>query len=220
MQAVVSVCMSREFTFFQFDVDEETVRAVMAAIPGMEPLSRESQQAEEESDDVSEAEAAGTETDETTTGSAGGDSPGQGPFGESDGGPSRWTGPSTPWPGAPGDEDEADAGGWRARLPGTRSLLVGGGVLLLGAVGAAAVWYLKLRGSDDLSATDGDTAAWSGEASDEEVDRSPDDDPATAPSADEEESRSYPVDFAPLVGMAFLAVGSLLLEFLQSESER
>jgi len=31
--------MSREFTFFQFDVDEETLRSVLASIPGVTPVS-------------------------------------------------------------------------------------------------------------------------------------------------------------------------------------
>lgn len=225
--------MSREFTFFQFDVDEETVRSLASSIPGVEPLPPGERDVDEDSAAPEDDRAPATDsdgderstgapssaTDEAAVGSAGVEAHlDDSPSGGSAVGATKWTGPSTPWPGAPTDEEED--GGWRDRLTDKRTLLVGGTAVVLGVVGAVAVWYLKLRGADDDgSSGGGETTRNRGRTDAGPIDDVEADEPADEPHADDSESRSYPVDFAPVIGMAFLALGSLVLRHVQSRSE-
>lgn len=224
--------MSREFTLFQFDVDEDAVRRVLSALPGVTPLSPDEETAADDdvppvdgepprhggaASDAGPTDAGSEVSDGPSTDRAGAEAHLSGAVGpESDRtGAEKWTAPSTPWPGAP--VDEPDEGGLLDRLRDKRTLLIAGGVAVLGVVSAAAVWYLKLRGSDAgqragrRSRTRGasDDAAGAGPAADSERE----------PPADDEESRSYPVDAAPVIGMAFLAVSAVLLRRFTGDAD-
>lgn len=225
MPAAVVNDMSRDLTVFQFDVDESAVRRALALIPGVTPLEPTDESTPDESGAPDAGEptrrsddaTAGRSTDDEFRGAperagaeahlSGGVGPGAGRAGAK-----RMTGPSTPWPGAPGAGAEEDAdGGLLDRLRERRALLIGGAVAVVGAVGAAAVWYLKFRGSDDADRDAvrgsgvGDQAGETRETAGTSTGR------GREPPADDEDSRSYPVDVAPVVGMAFLALATVLL---------
>lgn len=217
--APVAAYMSREFTFFQFDVDEETLRSVLSSIPGVTPLPADGRDGPEterpagedgtaqpvDGAGVASSTTAGTgPTDEPATGEPSAGSPGVEAHLEDSTGESRptattWTRPSTPWPGAPTDEADGEDEGLLARLR-EKKLLIGGVVAALGVVSAAAVWFLKFRDGDG----GGDVAGSGSRAG--RRDENPEE-----PHADDADSREYPVDAAPVIGMAFLAVATVLL---------
>lgn len=225
--------MSRDFTLFQFDVDEDGVRRVLSSIPGVTPLPPDEQHASGDGTTSPEAETqtadhaseeGSTETgsgvtDETSVESAGVEAhlDDSIAMGEREATATKWTGPSTPWPGAPTEKEEN--GGWRDRLTDKRTLLVGGAVAALGVVGAAAVWFLKFRGDGSPDRSGGQehrSRVRSGDTGESESAR---DGTEREPHADDAESRSYPVDPAPVIGMAFLAVATLVLRHVQSRAQ-
>lgn len=209
--------MSRDFTVFQFDVDEDALRRVLSFVPGLTPLPPDEEAASEEgntspgdetatfTEDVgaeSPADAGPGTTAEPSADRAGVEAHLSGSVGPGAdrAGARKWTGPSTPWPGAPTDE-EGD-GGLLDRLRDKRTLLIGGIVAVFGVLGATAVWFLKFRG-------DGNRA---------EADSGPDRS-EREPHADDADSRSYPVDAAPVIGMAFLAVATVILRRVRGGGE-
>lgn len=206
--------MSREFTLFQFDVDEETARQILSSIPGVTPLPPEDQETAERSRTSAEDERrpTGSETkggsstgerhtasDEQSGTTAGVESHLDEPQAtaasestsatERQANATKWAAPSTPWPGAPMDEKEED-GGIVARLRSKKALIAGGVVAVLAAVGAA-VYFLKFRDSGDSSG------------------RKPEP-PEREPHAEDDDSRSYPVDASPVVGIVFLVVSTVI----------
>ncbi|SFS01573.1 hypothetical protein SAMN05216559_2517 [Halomicrobium zhouii] len=221
--------MSREFTFFQFDVDEDAIRRILASIPGVEPVQVDERDQAETARPASDAEAGPSTTGGDDASSTGAD---VGPTG-ADVGPtgepsarsagveahlddtpresrataSTWTRPSTPWPGAPTDEPDDEDGGTVARML-EKKLLIGGVATALGVVGAVAVWFLKFRDSGGADEFTSDRRGATGQ------DPTPDD-----PHADDEDSRDYPVDVAPVVGMAFLAVATVILRRFDADRE-
>lgn len=226
MAAAVGPDVSRDFTVFQFDVDEDAVRRLLSAIPGVTPLASDEPDA---SDDArrppgGESATAGDDAVGGTTGAGPGDANEavadaagvEAHLGDSASTSSerpsarKWTGPSTPWPGAP--TDEPDDGGLLDRLRSKRALLAGAAVALLGAVSAAAVWYLKFRGDDGGSGgQDHRGRVRAGGADSGAADREP--------HADDSDSRSYPVDASPVIGMAFLAIGTVVLRRFRGGDE-
>ena len=243
----------REFTLFQFDVDEAAVRRLLAAIPGVTPVPPDG---DDRSADDDSTPAGSPDATDSDAGSGSGPSPGSrsGEASGPTGGPregstpdatdrtrsGRGRFPSTPWPGAPLDEASEESGGWRSRLRGRAPLLAAAAVLVLGVAGAAA-WYLKGRGSGERDeprdAADGPHSSASrplGRARNrvrEGVPRvgGPSSAAGTRQSSDETErgygagdaaARSYPVDAAPVVGIAFLALGTALLRQIRRERAR
>jgi len=216
--APVVTRMSREFTFFQFDVDEETLRSVLASIPGVTPVSADEEDAPEAGTSAADAESDSSRTGveavsptDADAGPAGTDAGSPGVEAHLDDTPdpdrptaTAWTRPSTPWPGAPTDEPDDEDEGIVARVR-EKKLLIGGIAAGLGVVGAVAVWFLKFRDGDGGGGPVGDDVARSGSSG---VSRDPTPD---EPHADDADSRDYPVDAAPVVGMAFLAVATVLL---------
>jgi hypothetical protein len=205
--------MSRDITLFQFDVDEAAVRRFLSVIPGVTPIPVDERTSPEERDSASAGESAAP-ADATGVATAGVEEPGSadetvrsagaeahlaesGPAGSERAGAKKWTGPSTPWPGAPSQEE--GPGGVVDRLRENK-LLVGGAVALVGVISAAAVWFLKFRNGGD--------GADRGRPSDH-------DQPEREPHADDVESTSYPVDAAPVIGIAFLAVATVALRRLR-----
>lgn len=221
MAAPLATNMSREFTFFQFDVDEETLRSVLASIPGVEPVPADERDPAETRRPASDADAdrsangvgdasstggVADPTDEPAATSAGVEAHLEDSAGERRPTATTWTRPSTPWPGAPtGEPDEDD--GIVARLK-EKKLLIGGVAAALGVVSGVAVWFLKFR--DDSSGGD---AAGGGRPR-ARRDPTPDE-----PHADDAYSRDYPVNAAPVIGMAFLAVATVLLRRFGGERE-
>ena len=226
--------MGRDFTLFQFDVDEDTLRSVLSSVPGVTPLPPDERAGTEDDaasphGDRRRSTTAADEERPTDSDSERSDGPAAGSpgveahlddsisTGSERAAARKWTGPSTPWPGAPADEEEG--GGWRDRLTDKRTLLVGGAVALVGVVGAVAVWFLKFRGdggSDAGSAQKSESRARPVETT--HADSEPDS-AEREPPADDSESRSYPVDPAPVVGITFLAVATIVLRYVQSRSE-
>ena len=234
--AVVVSTVPSEYTFFRFDVDEETARWLLSSVPGVTPLPPD------EAGDASEDETEAVENDAVTSAVGDDERLTDEEVGVTDGRPAGYpvtevpldeptssdqdrsratfdVGPSTPWPGAPTDEDESD-GGWRDRLSGKRVAIAAGLVLALGVVGVAAVWFLKKRGKTD--GKEADEGRWSGsQPSDSEAtatesgpDRSSD-----RRASDDTDSRSYPVDVSPLVGIGFLSVVALVLRRYRSSDD-
>lgn len=240
MAALVGPAVSRDFTLFQFDLDEATVRRVLSSIPGVTPLPPDDETGEAQADDGGDADGAKfgdsartMSDDEAATGDVAEPS-------EKSGEPSDGTavagseshlgddaderrsagatgdrGPSTPWPGAPGDSEQTeDEGGLFARLGGKRVLLAVGLVLGLGVIGVAVVWFLRRRGDEESDAPAEGTPGADRHrtvAADVPGDSGTDDE-----SAADADSRSYPVDPSPVVGMAFLALGALALRHFRS----
>ncbi|MCU4801122.1 hypothetical protein OB920_12145 [Halobacteria archaeon HArc-gm2] len=214
--------MSREFTFFQFDVDEDAIRRILTSIPGVTPVPAEERDLDEAGSPASEAEpgpsATGVDdasspgadvgpTDEPPARSAGVEAHLDDSAGKNRASARTWTRPSTPWPGAPTDEPDDEDGGLVSRIM-EKKLLIGGIAAALGVVGAVAVWFLKFResGGEDEFTNSGRGAT--------DQDPTPDE-----PHADDEASRDYPVDVAPVVGMTFLAVATVLLQRFDGERE-
>lgn len=200
--------MSREFTLFQFDVDEETARQILSSIPGVTPLPPEDRDTAEDGRTTAEDERRSTATDEPTGTSAGVEShldesrttetSGSTSATERQANATKWAAPSTPWPGAPMDEKEED-GGIVARLRSKKVLIAGGVAAVLAAVGAA-VYFLKFRDSGDSSG------------------RKPEP-PEREPHAEDDDSRSYPVDASPVVGIVFLVVSTVIRRQFDTEDE-
>lgn len=214
--------MSREFTFFQFDVDEDAIRRILASIPGVEPVPVDEREPAETGEPASGAETDPSVTDvdgpsptganagrtnEPPARSAGVEAHLDDSAGERRATATTWTRPSTPWPGAPTDEPDEEDGGIVARIV-EKKLLVGAVAAALGLGSAVAVWFLKFR---DGSGEEEFTSGGSGAAG---RDPTPDE-----PHADDSESRDYPVDAAPVVGMAFLAVATVLLRRFGGQRE-
>ena len=241
--------MSRDFTVFQFDVHEDAVRRVLSSIPGVTPLppdeQRPSDERSESSDaatgaatdaetgtstdaekeistgDAGEADSAGATTepiDESHAGTPGAEAHLSDSAAETQSGATMWTRPSTPWPGAPGEAEE-EKSGLLERLRSKRALLVGGVVTVLGVVGAAAVWFLKFRGDGGSDQSDERGRRSTGRAGETAAAESRRDATEREPHAEDSDSRSYPVDAAPIIGMAFLAVAAIVLRRVQSGRE-
>lgn len=213
--------VSREYTIFELDVDESAVRSVLALLPGVRPLPTDrgaSPETDDSSDDRSpddDSPAADDVPSSVMIGRAR-RATDAGATATDDGRPSTWAGRriSTPWPGAPMDEGEDDEDeGMLHRLGGRKVLIAVGLVLGLGVVGVAVFWWRSRRGSaDDVVATDEGrgTDLEPGYPGDQASEAGPAESAAGSP-ADESESRSYPMDVAPVVGMAFLAAVTVLL---------
>lgn len=227
--------MSREYTVFQFDVDEAAVRRLLERIPGVSPMPPDEAAASDGRDGSARDGAAPTTTDATTgnvteverdeTGTPAPDAAGvEAHLADSAkpdahrAGARKWTGPSTPWPGAPSDEEE-ESGGIVDRLREHR-LLIAGGALAVAVAGAVAAWFLKFRDGDEPERTGGSASSRprgrTGESAPSDAGRNAS---AREPPADDSESRSYPVDAAPVIGIAFLAVASIVLRRVRSRSE-
>lgn len=104
------------------------------------------------------------------------------------------------------DPAESD-GGLLNRIDGRRIALVAGVILCLGLLGIALVRFVKRRGNDT---GDGDVP------SNDEGEKSVS---AEGCKANDSGTRSYPVDVAPVVGMAFLAVAALVVRQFRSSDE-
>lgn len=202
MAAAVWHHVARDITILGIEVDEATVRRVLAALPGVTPLPAEDDADETGTDagDVA-ANGAGPAGDDETHGAGG---PG-GPHARVD----DRADPDTPWPGAPFDEGEEESEGrdWK------RIGLAVGLVLGLGVVGVALVWGVRewrSRKSDDEDReTDPLDAAAAG-MRDEGTDAGEATDDETAAAAE----RSPPMNLSPVIGMAFLAAGAVVLRGL------
>lgn len=210
--------VSRDFTVFQFDVDEATVRRVLSALPGVTPVPPG-----DDASDGPESERTDADGDPTATGPG---RPGGAPNRGHRSTPADRSTVSTPWPGAPGErEEEEPSGGLRGRLSSRRVLLAVGLVLSLGVVGVAVLWLTKGRGSRDGLAgleEDGDErapAAGSREGTASEDRDSSDGDRQSADDGDEGAERSYPIDRKAVGGIAFLVTGTVLLRYLRSSDD-
>lgn len=229
--------MSRDFTLFQFDLDEATVRRVLSSIPGVTPLPPENAdhvgtesagEARSGRDDA--ADPGPTEPSRGTDDAAasGTESGAEGVSTMGDPREPAAGGRSTPWPGAPVDEDgPGEDEGLVAGFSTKQVLLAVGAVLGLGVIGVGIVWFFKRRGDEPSGADDEEPvrARTRGDrpdagASEPDAEReAAAADAGDGESADDEESRSYPMDPSPVVGMAFLVVGTLVFRHFRSGEE-
>jgi len=184
--AAVGTDVTDDLTILRLDVDAEAMKALLEAIPGVEPADLEPP-----ATDTDDGEATSSASSPAT----------------------ERTGPrvgETPPPGA-GDQvtiSKESGGRSRRRL----ALFAGGGVAVLAVVGAVATVFSRRRKSDDRDAFDiGDSLPIGDDETDDYDETVGHDD-----DVGETGRIASKTDGAPVLGMAVLAVGAVVVRRMQS----